>query len=99
MEKFKKNSNKLNGLTIRQSDMSYELKNEITEVYMFLFRSFPRHSLSQIWMMKKSRNLLQTILTKSIRMDGFASLEENLWQISLINLNTLLDCLMKNLTF
>jgi len=33
MEKFKKNSNKLNGLTVRQSDMPFELKNEITEVF------------------------------------------------------------------
>lgn len=38
MEKFKKNSNKLNGLTVRQSDMTYELKNEITEVIDLIFR-------------------------------------------------------------
>jgi hypothetical protein len=32
MEKFKENLNKLNGLIIRHSDMTYEMKNRVTGI-------------------------------------------------------------------
>ena len=32
MEKFKKNLSQLNGLMIKYSDMSYEMKNEVSKV-------------------------------------------------------------------
>lgn len=32
MEKFRENLNKLNGMIIRHSDMTYELKNEVTKI-------------------------------------------------------------------